>query len=93
MPTAAFPGIGASIRISAAAMFSLMSSAKPVIRLTFVPISGCNSYLVTDGPLLTLVISTFTPKFASTCFNLFAVSIRATLVVLFELVPLSFSKS
>ena len=43
MPTAAFPGIGASIRISAAARFSLMSSASPTILLTFTPISGCNS--------------------------------------------------
>ena len=40
---AAFPGIGASIRISAAARFSLMSSASPTILLTFTPISGCNS--------------------------------------------------
>ena len=40
IPTAAFPGIGASIRISAAARFSLISSASPTILLTFTPISG-----------------------------------------------------
>ena len=40
MPTAAFPGIGASIRISAAARFSLISSARLTILLTFTPISG-----------------------------------------------------
>ena len=40
IPTAAFPGIGASIRISAAARFNLISSASPTILLTFTPISG-----------------------------------------------------
>ncbi len=92
IPTAAFPGIGASIRISAAAIFNLISSANPVILLTFVPISGCSAYLVTDGPLLTLVTSTFTPKLARTCFNLFAVSIKVALVVLLELPPPSFNR-
>ncbi len=43
MPTAAFPGIGASIRISAAARFSLISSARFTILLTLTPISGCIS--------------------------------------------------
>ena len=52
MPTAGLPGIGASIRISAAAKFSLISSAKFVIFDTFTPCSGCNSYRVTDGPQL-----------------------------------------
>ena len=74
IPTAAFPGIGASIRISAAARFSLISSASPTILLTLTPISGCNSYLVTDGPQLTFVIVTFTPKFSSVCCNFIAVS-------------------
>ena len=64
IPTAAFPGIGASIRISAAARFNLISSANPTILLTFTPVSGCNSYLVTEGPQLTLLIVTFTPKLA-----------------------------
>ncbi|CCY68717.1 unknown [Eubacterium sp. CAG:161] len=81
IPTAAFPGIGASIRMSAAAIFNFMSSARPVIRLTLVPISGCNSYLVTDGPLLTFVTSTLTPKFAKTCFSLLAVCIRDAFVI------------
>ena len=43
IPIAAFPGIGASIRISVAARFSLISSARPTILLTFTPCSGCNS--------------------------------------------------
>ena len=76
MPIAAFPGIGASIRISAAARFSLMSSVRLTILLTFTPISGWISYRVTDGPLLTFVIVTFTPKFFNVCCNLFAVAIK-----------------
>jgi len=76
IPTAAFPGIGASIRISAAARFSLISSARPTILLTLTPISGCNSYLVTEGPQLTLVMVTFTPKFSSVCCSFIAVSLK-----------------
>ena len=89
IPTAALPGIGASIRISAAAILSLISSAKPVILLTFVPISGCNSYLVTEGPLLTLVTSTFTPKLVKTSLSLLAVCINTAFVVPLELPGLS----
>ena len=37
IPTAALPGIGASIRISSAAIFNLMSSTNAVILLTFTP--------------------------------------------------------
>ena len=62
IPTAALPGIGASIRISGAARFSLISSESPTILLTFTPISGCSSYLVTVGPQLTFVTLAFTPK-------------------------------
>ena len=40
MPTAAFPGIGASIRISEVARFKARSSAKLTILLTFTPGSG-----------------------------------------------------
>ena len=69
IPTAAFPGIGASIRISAAARFSLISSARPTILLTLTPISGCNSQL-------TLVMVTFTPKFSSVCCSFIAVSLK-----------------
>ena len=43
MPTADFPGIGASIRISTAAKLIFKSSCKPIIRLTFVPFAGSNS--------------------------------------------------
>ena len=76
IPTAAFPGIGASIRMSAAARFSLISSARPTILLTLTPISGCNSYRVTAGPQLTFVTVTWTPKFCSVCCNFIAVSLR-----------------
>ena len=79
IPTAALPGIGASIRISVAARFSLISSARPTILLTFTPCSGCNSYLVTAGPWLISVIVTRTPKVASVCCNLAAVSFSSLL--------------
>ena len=76
IPTAAFPGIGASIRISAAARFNLISSASPTILLTLTPCSGCNSYRVTVGPQLTLVMVTFTPKLCRVVCNFMAVSRR-----------------
>ena len=52
IPIAAFPGIGASILISAAARLSLISSARLSILLTLTPCSGCISNLVTAGPQL-----------------------------------------
>jgi len=52
IPIAALPGIGASIRISAAARFNLISSARPRILLTLTPCSGCISNRVTAGPQL-----------------------------------------
>ena len=74
IPTAAFPGIGASIRISAAARFNLISSASPTILLTFTPISGWISYRVTAGPQLMFVTVTLTPNVFNVCCSLFAVS-------------------
>ncbi len=55
IPTADFPGIGASILISLAARFSLISSVSPTILLTLTPGSGNISYLVTVGPILILL--------------------------------------
>ena len=43
MPTAAFPGIGASMRTPEAARFMAMSSARLVILLILTPAAGCNS--------------------------------------------------
>ncbi len=43
MPIAAFPGIGASIRMSVAARCILISSDSPTIFETFTPCSGCSS--------------------------------------------------
>ncbi len=74
IPTAAFPGIGASILISVAARFNFMSSARPTILLTFTPCSGCSSYLVTVGPWLISVIVTFTPNVARVFCKCIAVS-------------------
>ena len=74
IPTAAFPGIGASIRMSAAARFNLISSASPTILLTFTPISGWISYRVTAVPQLIFVTVTLTPNVFNVCCSLFAVS-------------------
>ena len=76
IPMAALPGIGASIRISAAARFILISSDKFTILLTFTPISGWNSYLVTAGPQLIAVIVILIPKFFRVSFNFAAVWFR-----------------
>ena len=62
IPTAAFPGIGASIRTLVAAILNLISSAKFVILLTRTPCSGKSSYLVTVGPQITAPIFTLTLK-------------------------------
>ena len=75
IPIAAFPGIGASIRISAAARLSFISSDSDTILLTLTPCSGCSSYLVTAGPQLISVIVTLTPKFCNVCCSRIAVSL------------------
>ena len=43
MPTAALPGMGASMRTPTAARFRAMSSARLVILLIFTPALGCSS--------------------------------------------------
>ena len=80
IPTAAFPGIGASILMSAAARLSFMSSARFTILLTFTPISGVISNLVTAGPQLILFTFAFTPKTLSVCSSFAAVSISSACV-------------
>ena len=50
IPTAAFPGIGASILMLLALRFRAISSERPTILLTLTPVLGCISYLVTAGP-------------------------------------------
>ena len=74
IPTADFPGIGASIRMSFAAKARAKSSLKPTILLTFTPISGYTSYFVTAGPLCTFVTFAFTPKLWKVRSNLRAFS-------------------
>ena len=62
IPTACFPGIGASIRILSAAKFNAISSAKFAILLTRTPSAGFNSYLVIAGPTDTFSTFADTPK-------------------------------
>ena len=78
IPTADLPGMGASIRISAAARLSLISSVSPTILLTFTPCSGKSSYRVTAGPQLIFVTVTPTPKLWRVCCSLMAVALYSS---------------
>ena len=73
IPTTDLPGTGASMRMSAAARESLMSSARPTIRLTLTPWAGSSSYRVTTGPQDMLFTVTSTPKLRSVCCSFIAV--------------------
>ena len=64
IPTAALPGIGASILIDFAAKFNAISSARLTILLTFTPVLGVSSYLVTVGPFVIFVTLASTLKLA-----------------------------
>ena len=79
IPTADFPGIGASIRISAAARLSLISSTRFNILLTLTPGSRAISNLVTAGPQVASVTCASTPKLTSVCCSLSAVSLSVAL--------------
>ena len=79
IPTACFPGIGASILILSAAKFSAISSAKFAILLTLTPSAGFNSYLVIAGPTETFSTFAETPKLYNVFCNLLAVSVTAFL--------------
>ena len=79
-PTAALPGIGASILTSpAAASPSAISCDKLTILLTLIPDLGWISNLVTDGPLVTSNSFASTPKLKSTSSNLFELSTSSLL--------------
>ena len=79
IPTACFPGIGASILIVFAAKLSAISSARFAILLTRTPSDGFNSYLVIAGPTDTCSTFATTPKLYSVFCNLDAVSVKALL--------------
>ena len=64
-PTAALPGMGASMRTDIAARFSAMSSDSDVMRLTFTPGAGCSSNRVTAGPWAMPVSFAEMPKLRS----------------------------
>src|SRR3989449_7823731 len=50
MPTAALPGMGATMRSEGARIASAKSSARAAMRPTFTPGPGATSYCVTTGP-------------------------------------------
>lgn len=63
IPTAALPGIGASMRISEVARLRAKSLDRLTNLLTLTPGSSCNSKRVILGPTLTSMILALTPKF------------------------------
>ena len=71
IPTAAFPGIGATIRTELAASRKAILSCKVTILLNFTPGAGSNSNIVTTGPFLMPIIS-------ASILNSFRVSFNAT---------------
>ena len=84
IPIAAFPGIGASILTPFAAKPKAMSSCKLTIFETLTPGLGCNSNLVTEGPLVTCITFASTPKLESVSSSLFALSIKSFLSSFFN---------
>ena len=58
IPTASFPGIGATIRTLGAASLNAMLSCNPVILESFIPGGGISSNIVTTGPFVMPLIST-----------------------------------
>ena len=77
IPTACFPGIGASILIDLAAKFKAISSARFAILLTRTPSAGFNSYLVIAGPTVTFSTFAWTPKLYNVFWSLVATSVKA----------------
>ena len=94
IPIAAFPGIGASILTPSAANPKAISSCKFTILDTLTPGLGCNSNLVTEGPLVTCTTLASTPKLERVSSNLFAFSIKSFLSSFFNLsLEFTFNKS
>ena len=81
MPTAAFPGIGASILMLFALKLSAISSPSLTMLLTLTPALGSTSYFITAGPCVTFV------TFADTL-KLFRVSSRSIAFSFNSLVPI-----
>ena len=77
MPTAAFPGIGASILMDCAASLRAMSSERFLILLILTPGAGLISYLVTVGPRLIWDMDACTPYSASVLIRFCAVSVSS----------------
>ena len=73
-PTAALPGMGASMRTDMAASRMAMSSASDVMRLTFTPGAGCSSKRVTAGPWAMPVSLVSMPNCCSVCTSMPAFS-------------------
>src|SRR2546430_435868 len=70
MPTAAFPGMGATIRSGCARMASAKASARAAIRPTLTPEPGATSYCVTTGPTVRPAIEPSTRNVCSVSISL-----------------------
>ena len=81
IPTACFPGIGASILIVSASKLKAISSAKFAILLTLTPGAGEISYLVIAGPTETFSTFAETPKLYNVFLSFSAVASNAFLLV------------
>src|SRR3989344_4607653 len=77
MPTADFPGIGASILKGCAAKAKAKSFCSAVILESFTPSAGLKVYCVTEGPTFTSVISTSIPKFCNVRLMMFAFALMS----------------
>ena len=78
-PTAALPGIGASMRTDMAARRMAISSESAVMRLTFTPGAGCSSKRVTAGPWAMPTRRVSMPKEFSVSISMSAFSMSASL--------------
>ena len=74
MPTAAFPGMGATMRRLGARIASARSSANAAIRPTFTPGPGATSYCVTTGPTVRPAMAPSTRKVWSVSMSLSPIS-------------------
>ena len=81
IPTACFPGIGASILIVSASRLNAISSAKLAILLTLTPGAGAISYLVIAGPTDTFSTFAETPKLYNVFLSFSAVAKSSFLLV------------
>ena len=93
IPTAALPGIGASMRTPPVARLRAISSTRFAIERTRMPASGKSSYRVIVGPRDTPTMRVFTLKLARTFTSFAALSCSSSRMLSFFCGPTSASRS